>query len=215
MTLRNIAAQLPRQRGLLHTLAGLARRPGQVILRYLDGHRVEFANPLNLLTLTAGFAALLYTNHRFDLTPLLAGLAPDTLATQSRLLNFQFKYRTLLQVLDLPLLAAITWLLFRGRGRGYAEHLVINAYSMSAVNILYLLLFVVLLGVDGTPAFRIAWVVGSVVPFAYKAGVLYAVFAGTGRRWRAALLALAATAFAVGLQIALMTAIATWAIAPI
>jgi len=65
LTLRNIVDQLPRDRGLMHTLAGLARRPGHTIEAYLDGHRVEHANPLNLLTLTAGLAALLYCNHVF------------------------------------------------------------------------------------------------------------------------------------------------------
>jgi len=206
LTLRNIIDQMPRDRGLLHTLEGLARRPGRTIEGYLDGHRVEFSNPLNLLTLTAGLAALLYCNHGFDLSPLLAGLAHDQLATQSRLVQFQFKYRTLLQVLALPFLAAVTWLTFAGRGRGYAEHLIINAYSMSAVNLLYALLFGVLLVADRTPAFGVAWAVGSAVPAVYRAVALYAVFARPGRRRSTALMALAATAVAVGAQMALWSA---------
>jgi hypothetical protein len=214
LTLRNILDQMPRDRGLLHTLAGLARRPGHTIEGYLDGRRVEFANPLNVLTLTAGLAALLYSNHGFDLSPLLVGLAPDQLATQSRLVEFQFKYRTLLQVLALPLLAAVTWLTFVGRGRGYAEHLVINAYSMSAVNLLYTLLFGALLVADRTPAFGITWAVGGAAMVAYKAVALYAVFARPGRRWSTALKAVAATAVATGAQVALMTAFGAFLVAP-
>lgn len=214
LALRNILDQLPRDRGLLHTLAGLARRPGRTIEGYLDGHRVEFANPLNLLTLTAGLAALLYSNHAFDLSSLLAGLAPEQLATQSRLIYFQFKYRALLQALNLPLLAGVTWLAFAGRGRGYAEHLVINAYSMSAVNLLYALLFGFLLIADRTPAFGLVWAIGSAVPLTYKAVVLYAVFARPGRRWTTALAAAVATAVATGGQIAEFNALGALLIAP-
>jgi len=207
LTLRNILDQMPRDRGLLHTLIGLARRPGRTIEAYLDGHRAEFANPLNLLTLTAGLAALLYSNHAFDLSSLLAGVAPEQLATQSRLLSFQFKYRALLQALNLPVLAAITGLAFAGRGRGYAEHLVINAYSMSAVNLLYALLFCLLLAADRTSAFGPVWTIGSAVPLAYKAVALYAVCARPGRRWSTALAAAAATAVAVVGQIAEVNAL--------
>ena len=202
LTLRNIVDQLPRDRGLVHTLVGLARRPGRTIEGYLDGHRVEFANPLNLLTLTAGLAALLYTNHAFDLSSLLAGLAPEQIATQSRLLNFQFKYRTLLLALNLPISAGITLLAFAGRGRGYAEHLVINAYSMSAVNLLYAIVFGFLLAVNGTAAFGLVWTIGSALALGYKSIALYAVFARPGRRAATAVAAAVATGLAALAQIA-------------
>jgi len=129
------------------------------------------------------------------------------LATQSRLLQFQFKYRTLLQVLTLPLLAAVTWLIVAGRGRGYAEHLIINAYAMSAVNLLYALLFGVLLITEHTPAFEVAWAIGTAVPAAYKTIALYAVFARPGRRRSTALMALTATAVSLGAQMTLLYAL--------
>jgi hypothetical protein len=144
---------------------------------------------------------------------LLAGLAPEQLATQSHLMYFQFKYRALLQALNLPMLAGVTWLAFAGRGRGYAEHLVINAYSMSAVNLLYALLFGFLLVVDHTPAFGLVWVIGNAVPLTYKAVALYAVFARTGSRWTTAMKAAVATAVATVGQIAEFNALGALLIA--
>jgi hypothetical protein len=209
LALRNILDQIPRDRGLLHTLACLARRPGHTIEGYLDGRRAEFFNPLNLLTLTAGLTALFYSNHSFDLSPLLTGFPPDQLEIQSRVVYFQFKYRALMQVLTLPLMAAITLVLFAGRRRGYAEHLVINAFLMSTTNLLYVLFFFILLYADRSHAFGGTWQIGSAVLLAYRAFVLYAVFARSGGRASTALKALAATAAAAAAQVGLISALAT------
>ena len=93
------------------------------------------------------------------------------------------------------------------RERGGLTRILINAYVMSAVNVLYALLFAVLLVAERTPAFEGAWAMGSAVAAAYKALALYAVFARHGRRLFTALMALAATATAIGIQVVLMNAL--------
>ena len=65
-----------------------------------------------------------------------------------------------------------------------------------------------------TPAFGVAWAVGSAVLEAYKAVALYAVFARPGRRRATALMAVGATTAAVGAQMAMMTALGALLIAP-
>jgi len=103
------------------TLVGLTLRPGKTALRYVQGQRVAFTNPVKYAVLTAA------------LWILATSLVNDAAADSSGIAAFLESYGQLANLLAVPVLAVIVHLSFWGSGFTYAEHLCLMLYMSGHV----------------------------------------------------------------------------------
>lgn len=208
-TVRNLWKQNPNavpqaDHGLLRTLRDLLLRPGSMINGYLDGRRVPYVNPFALLSLLAGISAFAYSSWPFELVVATDGMSAERAARFAAFTRHTFEFYSPSLLLYLPLTAGLTVACFAGVGRGYAEHLVLNAYLMAGGTLLMLALFPVLVATSGGPGFVQAWRYGMLALLGYQCVALYLVFAaGPSRRWSIAL----RTMIAMALYLVMLTVI--------
>jgi Protein of unknown function (DUF3667) len=131
-------------RGFGATLKGLAIRPGETINQYLDGKRARFFNPLTLLVIVAGVSAFLLSAITFNFSHSEIAVASVYAEKYQRFMQLNFRYYTLSLVLYLPLMAAITWLLFLRNRKTYGEHLAINAFVLASTTVITIVFFPIL-----------------------------------------------------------------------
>jgi hypothetical protein len=117
----------------------LAYRPGHVARDYIEGKRKKYFGPLAFLFITVGLASFMV---------LMAGAQFFTPVPDNVIANFLQQHINLVIFLQVPLLAAVCALLFRGSRLNYAEHLILAAYTSG-----FRLLFLALIGV---PIFYLA-----------------------------------------------------------
>jgi Protein of unknown function (DUF3667) len=198
-TLRRLLHEIPHaifhvDHGFPATLRALATRPGQTIREYLDGKRVRYFNPLTMLVILGGLCALGYSKYPFDFKLLASNLPAEQRADYTKTIRMLFEYYTLSMVLQLPVAAAITSVLFRRRGRNYGEHLVANAYIFAFMSLIGLLALPFYIATNGGPWFAAAWLISLVPYFVYQSWATYGAFASPDRRISDALRALAGSA---------------------
>lgn len=180
-TLRGLLGQVPQvlfnvDRSLFDTVRKLTLHPGQVIREYIDGRRVRYVNPLTLLTTLCGLSALGYALYPFDYGPIAAGVPAPYRDAYIGMFRMTFEYYTPLMTLLLPLAAAITRVVFRGRGRGYGEHLVANAYLFSIVNLISLAVLPLCIAGNGSHWFQLAWMLSTIPIFGYQVWATHDAF---------------------------------------
>lgn len=113
-------------RGLLHTLRELFARPGTMLRGYLAGKRAEHYRPLTMI-MVLGAA---YSFGFFLLTrEVMPAEVPDAArrAIEGAIRGIM-SYYALLEVALVPLFTFWAWLLMRGYGHSFVEHLVANTY---------------------------------------------------------------------------------------
>lgn len=208
-TVRNLWKQNPNavpqaDHGLLRTLRDLLVRPGSMINGYLDGRRVPYVNPFALLSLLAGISAFAYSSWPFEVVVDTHGMPAERAARFAQFSRHTFEFYSPSLLLYLPLTAGLTAACFAGTGRGYAEHLVLNAYLMAGSTLLMLALFPVLVATSGGPAFAQAWSSGVLVLLVYQGVALHRVFAARSSRWWAIALR---TCIAMVLYLVMLTVI--------
>jgi hypothetical protein len=112
---------------VLRTLADLSFAPARVCRDYLDGRRVPYIHPFKyaLATFAVAFAIA-------QLSARLHG-APD-----DPRIAFVLEWGQLLNLVALPVLASVLWLLFMRapRSLGWVEHYVVVLYAMGHVALL-------------------------------------------------------------------------------
>lgn len=219
LTLPHLVHEIPHSvfhvdRGLLPTLAGLALRPGRIINEYLDGKRARYFNPLTLVMIMAGLNTLLFSAFPLQLTGMIAGAA--TTAEMQGLqsgMALIYRYFALSMALLLPLMAAISWLCFLGRGRCFGEHLTLQAFIGGFLCFFGIGIYVPLRIFDDSPYGALVWVVYSLLQTLYYFVAMAAVFWRSGRIWSTLLRAAAfvvlysvATAILFSLAIAVFQA---------
>ncbi len=176
-------------RGWLHTVAELTRRPGGMINDYLAGRRIAYSEPFKYTMVAVALAFF-----GLWLAPLPA---PEAAASPvfNRAGDIAQRYGNALMLITVPFLAGASRWLFRARGLNLAEHVVLNAYVFAQQNLLSLpFLALALWWPDGYGPSTSAYYGVSV---AYYAWVLRAVTARTG--WGALLGAVGITAMAYAL----------------
>jgi hypothetical protein len=208
-TVKNLWKQNPNavpqaDHGLLRTLRDLLVRPGSMINGYLDGRRVPYVNPFALLSLLAGISAFAYSSWPFELVVATDGMPAERAARFAAFSRHSFEFYSPSLLLYLPLTAGLTVACFAGVGRGYAEHLVLNAYLMAGSTLLMLVLFPALVATSGGPAFAQTWRYGVLALLGYQCVALYRVFAAiSSKRWSIAL----RTMIAMALYLVMLTVI--------
>lgn len=159
ITLKGILAEIPNilldwDRSLPYTLREMVLRPGPTLLRYLRGERARFFRPLSLLLLLAGINSFFFLT--LDIVPYNAddpNIPAESRAIQREFTQFMSDYQSWVQLLLLPLNAAVAyWLLRRRTGLNYAEQLTVNTLVTASYTAVLLLAIPVLWYTSSKPA---------------------------------------------------------------
>jgi len=126
-------------KGLFYTMRTFFTHPGREIKRYFSGDRNKHYKPLKYILLIGGLTTFIYA--KFIIT--------DG-ATESAFEKFGTQWNSLILLIQLPLIACMTWLLFKKRSYTYGEHLVANAYIIAQVSIFNIALFPIYYLLNGT-----------------------------------------------------------------
>lgn len=121
-------------KGLLFVWKEMLHRPGHVAREYVDGMRKKYFNPFSFLLIIVAVATLLAAS--FDL---MTGNRRDPISI------FLNKHANFVILLNVPIGAFFSWMLFRGSGRTYAENMVLHAYANGERSAFYSLLLVPLM----------------------------------------------------------------------
>jgi hypothetical protein len=119
-------------KGFLYLTRELSRRPGHVAREYVEGQRKRYFNPFSYLVLTIAVSAFI-TNY-FQLLEADPQHANPVSAMISKNINLVF-------LASVPVLAAITRMLFSRNRYNYAEHLTLHAYLGGFRVFFYILIF--------------------------------------------------------------------------
>ena len=114
-------------------IKALAIRPGHVAREYIDGKRKKYFGPFAFLVITVGLASF---------AVVLSGAQFFSPVPDNSIANFLQQHINLVILAQVPLLAGVCALLFRGSRLHYAEHLVLVAYA-SGFRVLFLALVAV------------------------------------------------------------------------
>jgi Protein of unknown function (DUF3667) len=104
----------------------LILRPGRVAREYVEGKRKKYFGPFAFLVISVGLASLVVA---------LTGVEWFKPIPDARAGGFLQRHINLVMLIQVPMLAALNWLLFRSERFNYAEHLVFTAYT-SAIRVL-------------------------------------------------------------------------------
>lgn len=207
LTLPHLLHEIPHavfhvDRGILVTIRELALHPGRTINAYLDGRRIRYFNPLSLLMILAGLCALIYARYPFDYSGFTPGIPADRVDDVIRIQKSILVNYSLGLAIQLPFLALASRLLMGG-GRGYGEHLVINAFILAFLCVINLALMPVYMLANGTVLMSKVMFWSTLLYCLYQIVALTDTFRTPGRLWMPLL---RATATIVGFYVAMMVA---------
>lgn len=124
-------------KGILYTLKGLFVHPGHTIREFLQGKRVKHFKPLALVTVLAAIYSFGYFMAKPDISTL--PMDAPTKESYDRMVGVVMGYYAVFEMGSIPVFAFWSWLLMRGYGHNYVEHLVINTFLAGqriAINII-------------------------------------------------------------------------------
>ncbi|MEM7551915.1 MAG: DUF3667 domain-containing protein [Bacteroidota bacterium] len=146
------------ERGLLYTVKLLFSRPGHLIRSYLNEGRFQIFNVFRLLFLTTALSiTLIYVS---DFSEFLGGIEEgwnnyeyDEQASQkiNDLQKVFFEWYNLLLWIAIPIYALFSFIFNRKSGYNYAEHMVMQSFYVSGMNIGYVVVLLLGLVITGTP----------------------------------------------------------------
>lgn len=135
------------EKGIFYTVWNLALTPGKCIRNYLFEDRTKMVRPLKFLVIAgiiSSFASFMLGDAVPDISTSLVAFFekynlplfcdPDLAATKFQ--NFAGNYKGLLITLSIPLIAGVSYFIFRSNGYNFAEHLVIGSYLFGFNNLL-------------------------------------------------------------------------------
>jgi hypothetical protein len=114
--------------GIFYTIKELFVHPGEAIRLFIQGKRVRHFKPLAFLLIMAGLYTFL--NHFVNASVILKLSAKDKNATDaiSQFNEFIKEHYAIYELLQLPLLSFVCYLVFKKYGTNFMEQLVVNAY---------------------------------------------------------------------------------------
>lgn len=130
-------------RGLWHTLWMLFKRPGGVVRDYLNGITVPYTPPVRYLILWITISFLAYFslgNFEQQMAEMEVMFPPEANQFQLEWQQIMQRYSQLFALINVPVMALMTWLFFRRKGMNYTEHLMGNAYWYGQVSLLSMLI---------------------------------------------------------------------------
>jgi hypothetical protein len=140
-------------KGVLLLTKQLFTRPGIVAKEYIQGRRKKYFNPLSFLVLTMALSAWLsYKSGYFEAMSTQprgarkSGISnvikvDPKMARQANKTNIE-DHKIVGLVLITPLIAFLSWILFRRSGYTYAENFVLAAFIFGLANLVRILVFI-------------------------------------------------------------------------
>ena len=143
---QGIFAQFNLERGLIKTFVDLTKRPGQMLLTYLDGtRRKKYVNVIAywVLSVTLSVGVISFNDYqsvipdetRAELLAMFDGDSAKLDEYLSVLDIFTKNIQSIAYIL-LPIISLITLWIFRFWNLTYVEHLIVNAYAAAHAQIL-------------------------------------------------------------------------------
>lgn len=126
-------------KGLLLTTRHLMTQPGTMIKGYLAGKRIQYTKPLSYLFLVVAASLLLYTKEDlFDRNPLVVkqDSKPEL---QNAIFDWIFGHMALVILGMIPFISLVSKWLYKKAKLHYAEHFVLNTYTMAGMTLLGIL----------------------------------------------------------------------------
>ena len=134
------------ERGMIYTIKMLFLKPGYLIRSYLAEGRYKIMNAFRLLLITTAIS--LFIIYFFGFEEFLKELeqdysqgSEDLNAANGMIQQVFIDWYNLLLWIAIPIYALFTFLLNKRDGYNFAEHIVLNAFYISAVNLLSILIF--------------------------------------------------------------------------
>lgn len=128
-------------RGFLFTIKELALRPGHAVRDFIEGKRTNLMKPVKFAAWASAISFLVFHLMGLDDLMIETMRAQDpNFAKTEKLSRVFFEHTTLMLFAMIPLIAMISWRLFRKSGYNYAEHFVAIAFFMGQCSVFTILL---------------------------------------------------------------------------
>jgi hypothetical protein len=147
-------------KGIFYTAKELFTRPGHSIREYIEGKRVKHFKPISLVLVLAGTLGLMY--HFFHIS-ILEGNVVITSTDNSgieflnafnRASDWITEHYAIVTILQLPVFALCTFLVFSKAHYNFIEHLVLNSFLTGQKLIFHIILFPLFYIFSATPILR-------------------------------------------------------------
>jgi hypothetical protein len=125
--------------GLFYTARTFITRPGREIRQYFAGDRSRHYKPLKFILFIGGLYTFLFVKFKIN----DGGKA-------SAFEDFGLQWNSAILLLQFPLIALTTWLLFHKRKYTYGEHLVANAFIIAEASLFNIIFFPLYYSFNGT-----------------------------------------------------------------
>lgn len=146
-------------RGLVHTVVSLIRKPGEVVQQYVSGKTILFSNPFRyfLLWITVAQLIALWSGAMEDFAEGFANGGGDEIDA-NRFISFWTTYYVLGLAGSFPFLVLGTYVFFLRSERNIAEHAIFHLF-LSGQFALYVALALIVLGTLGDKVGFVATVI--------------------------------------------------------
>ena len=143
------------EHGLFYSIKMLLLKPGETVRRYLGGDRQRHYKPLKFVLFLGGLYAFLFVN--FNIHGVSTGMYESIARNNGSSVEsgkhidlFAEQWNSVLMLIQFPIIALFTWLLFRKRKYYYGEHLLANAFFIGEVSLYNIILFPIIYLLNGT-----------------------------------------------------------------
>ena len=133
------------EHGLFYTIKSFFKQPGETIRRYFNGDRQRHYKPLKFVLFIGGLYAFLFISFGIhgNSYGMYEGIFKNTATgklTGKNIDQFVTQWTSVIVLMQFPVIAMITWLVFKKRKYYFGEHLVANAYFITEA-VLYKIIF--------------------------------------------------------------------------
>lgn len=130
-------------RGILFTVKELFTRPGHMVREYIEGKRAKQFNYITLLLVIT--ATYVFVAHSFHYSVSDSIGVTDQKKQIDKVQDFMLRNMKLTYLFNIPIIAAIIYMVFRRTGKNYAEMLVAITYLTCAESIIKLGMVLIIL----------------------------------------------------------------------
>ncbi|MFP2995625.1 DUF3667 domain-containing protein [Spongiivirga sp. MCCC 1A20706] len=121
------------------TFLDLLAKPAKVIDGYVNGNRKRYLNPFNYFALAlsiSGLQILIIRNFFIDTIKFTSFNGEAGSEISRRIMELSFDYQPLLFAIQIPILAGISYLIFRRNHYNFSEHFILFTYTQCEYSIL-------------------------------------------------------------------------------
>src|SRR5688572_12970642 len=129
-------------KGFFLLVKDLIKRPGFVIKEYIEGRRKKYFNPISFLVITTAAGAIFSfkSGYYAALTRIQTGSTSQTVSEAREIATNNAKLLGLFLIV--PIYSFLSWLFFWRPRYNFAEHIVLQSYSIGMLYIVQSLIFI-------------------------------------------------------------------------